>query len=76
MRRISRDWARYLIAQKGAVGQEWHWKCDGVEAVGFMIRTPLGHELEIRLTKEIEENKPVAPPSPTSSASLLSAFGF
>ena len=34
---LKRDWARYIIAQKGIVGREYSWKCDGVETVGFMI---------------------------------------
>ena len=34
---LRRDWARYIIAQKGIVGREYSWKCDGVETVGFMI---------------------------------------
>ena len=38
---LYRDWARYIIAQKGVVGREWQWKCDGVESVGFMIYKPL-----------------------------------
>ena len=37
---LNRDWARYIIAQKGVVGREWQWKCDGVESVGFMIYKP------------------------------------
>lgn len=73
---VTRDWARYLLAQKDIVGREWKVKCDGVEEVGFMIYTSKGAQrLEIKLTKRAIEHKPTtfqATPPP----SLLSSFGF
>lgn len=68
---LARDWSRYIIAQKNVVGREWQWKCDSEEGVGFMIYTPTGQELEIRLITKTE-SQPIPPPPP----SLLSAFGF
>mmetsp|Transcript_36083 Transcript_36083/g.66134 ORF Transcript_36083/g.66134 Transcript_36083/m.66134 type:complete len:259 (-) Transcript_36083:433-1209(-) len=72
---VVRDWARYIIAQKGIVGREWQWECDGEEGVGFMIYTPEGEQLEIRLTKNATATAPDHATS-HSPPSLLSAFGF
>ena len=70
---IARDWSRYIVAQKHVVGREWQWKCDLEEGVGFMIYTPSGQELEIRLIKKTESQPQcILPPPP----SLLSAFGL
>ena len=57
---LKRDWARYIIAQKGIVGREYSWKCDGVETVGFMIhKLPAPEEGEEDGPGDLEE--PVLP---------------
>lgn len=71
---VERDWARYMIAHNGIVGREWQWKIDGEETVGFMIRTPTGQELEIKLTKKTRPK--LEPATLPIRPSLLSAFGF
>ena len=72
---ILKDWARYVVAQEGIVGREWHWQCDGREEVGFMMYTPEGGEqMEIRLIKTTKAAEPA--PAATSTPSLLSALGF
>jgi len=69
---LIREWARYLIAQKGVVGREWSWECNDEEEVGFMIynapsagqggrgqqQQQQQQQLEIRWTKRTVDEVP------------------
>ncbi|KAL7547960.1 hypothetical protein ACHAWF_011233 [Thalassiosira exigua] len=68
----ARDWGRFLAAQRGLMGREWHWEFDGEEGLGFMIYSMAGGpQLEIRMIKKACQEA-INPPPTTDLLSFLS----